>query len=300
MKPFADQALDYLTVGLGYPIPSADPFAKFPPLTGWTGKDGHIPARDQVEIWRTAYPQSNILLRLAKDVVGIDIDNYDDKHGATTIHKAEREHGRLPETFHSSARGDGMSGIYYYRLGGLMDERELKGDLGTDSHVEVIRFSHRYAVVPPSWHQGTATEYKWYPEAPLSKDALPVLPDAWYQHLKHTCGCYYKERKAQREQLARYKQRPLNSQGTMLAQLDFEKNLETLSHLPAGSRNNYLSRVAGRTFLFDCLMNKVLDSAEVYRQLTTAGTDAGLSYDEVTATLHSAQVWAVNMNEEKK
>ena len=297
MRPYHDQALDYLSLGIGYPIPSVDPFTKFPPLTGWTGKDGHIPARDQVEIWRTAYPQSNILLRLAKDVIGIDIDNYDDKHGARAIAKAAREHGSPPQTFHSSARGDGISGIYYYRLTGSMNELRLKGDFGADSHVEVIRYSHRYAVVPPSWHQGTAARYEWYPEAPLSLNAIPELPWGWYHHLRQACNCFEVERTKHREQILRYRNRRTNAQGTMLAQLDFENNLETLEHLPKGSRNNYLSRIAGRTFLFDCFMNEVLDFDTVWGLLVITAKDAGLDEDEIRATLRSAREWALNMDE---
>ena len=301
MKPFHSQALQYLESGLGYPIPSLDAFAKFPPVTGWTGRDGAIPDINQVEHWRTIYPQSNILLRLAKDVVGIDVDDYDDKHGAETMFRASQVHMQLPESPFSSARGPGYSGIRYFRLSNLMDERQLKGDLGPDSHVEVIRFSHRYAVVPPSWHQGTERTYEWYLSAynvMPDKDVLPVLPNDWYSHLTQRCQCFEEQRKLQRQQLSRYKQRPLNAQGTMLAQMDFEKNIETLSHLPAGSRNNYLSRVAGRTFLFDCLMNNVLDPDEVWTVLLEAGLDAGLETNEITATLYSARSWALQMNEE--
>jgi len=298
MKPYQENALDYLTVGLGYPIPSADPFAKFPPIVGYTGRDGVIPGREQVERWMEALPQSNILLRLAKDVIGIDVDNYDDKHGASTIHKAEREHGRLPQTFHSSARG-GMSGIYYYRLGGLMDERELKGDLGPDSHVEVIRFSHRYAVVPPSWHQGTAARYEWFPEAPLSKDALPVLPHEWYAHMVHACDCFRQQRDEQRAAMRRFKSRPSGTAGAHHAHLDLNKATERLATTSTGSRNNVLSGIAGRFLLHDVIINGVLSVDEVWTVLLEAGLDAGLDTNEITATLHSAWSWAQTIGEQE-
>lgn len=301
MNPYQDQALQYLESGLGYPIPSVDPFAKFPPLVGYTGKRGATPSRHQVELWMDVYPDSNILLRLAKHIIGIDVDDYDDKHGARTMFAASREHDALPDTPFTSARGPGYSGIRYFMLDSRMDERNLKGDLGPDSHVEIIRHSHRYAVVPPSWHQGAEQTYKWYTHSgdiPHVTD-IPHLPSAWYEHLTQKCSCFYEARKAQREQLSRYRQRPDNAQGTMLAQMDFEKNLETLSHLALGSRNNYLSRVAGRTFLFDCLMNEVLDMEEVSTQLVEAGIEAGLDNNEISATLNSAMQWAFQMNEEQ-
>ena len=57
MRPYQEQALDYLTLGIGYPIPSTMPFEKFPPLTGWTVKQGHNPDGLQVEVWRNNYPK---------------------------------------------------------------------------------------------------------------------------------------------------------------------------------------------------------------------------------------------------
>jgi hypothetical protein len=299
-RPYQAHALNYLASGLGYPIPSTMPYEKFPPVTGYTGRMGAVVSASEVLAWMDEYPQSNILLRLAPDVIGIDVDHYDDKHGGDTIVKASTPHGMLPATPYSSARGAGPSGIRYYRLTGSMDERQLKGDFGPDSHVEVIRYSHRYAVVPPSWHQGAERTYQWHNtdggDMPR-KAQLPDLPFEWYRHLKQSCNCFQAQREVARQQITRYKTRPRTAQGTMLAQMDFENNIETLEHLPKGSRNNYLSRVAGRTFLFDCFMNNALDFDEVWTQLVEAALDAGLGESEAIATLHSAKSWALNMNE---
>jgi len=296
MDPFSNQALQYLESGLGYPIPSTYPLEKFPPLVGWTGKQGNTPSREQVEAWCQSHPDSNILLRLAKDVIGIDVDDYDDKHGYTTIVKAQGKHGPLPDWYTSTARSGSPSGITYYRLGIGQNERRLKGDLGPDSHVEVIRYSHRYAVVPPLWHQGVAAAYEWYPRMP-NKVQLPLLPLEWYWHLTQTCECFEELRRAQREQLSRYKRRPYNAQGRALAQMDLDNNMSMLERMPQGGRNNYLSRVAGRTFLFDCFMNSVLDPDMVWTELLEAALNAGLEAFEITATLHSARAWAMSMNE---
>ena len=131
-------------------------------------------------------------------------------------------------------------------------------------------------------------------ERPPISDLKP-LPLSWYEHLVQKCECFYKMRQRAYEQQARYRNRPNNTQGTMLAMLDLEHNIDTLTTLPKGSRNNYLSRIAGRTFLFDCLMNNVLDPEEVWTQLMEAALDAGLDTDEVIATLHSARGWAIDM-----
>jgi hypothetical protein len=301
MDPFGNQALQYLESGLGYPIPSSYPLEKFPPLVGWTGKQGNTPSRDQVEAWLLSHSNSNILLRLAKNVIGIDVDDYDNKHGADTMRRAYRLHGPLPDAPFSSARGRGYSGIRYYSLDNKQNERLLKGDFGPDSHVEIIRYSHRYAVVPPSWHQGAEARYEWHhanggDHIPHVSD-LSLLPQAWYGHLTQRCECFEELRRAQREQLSRYKRRPYNAQGKVLAQMDFDNNMSMLERMPQGGRNNYLSRVAGRTFLFDCLMNNVLDPDMVWTQLLEAALDAGLETNEITATLHSARAWAMTMNE---
>ena len=100
-RPYQAQALNYLTSGLGSPIPSTMPYEKFPPVTGYTGRMGMVPGRDKVEQWMAEFPQSNILLRLSPHVVGIDVDHYDDKTGGDTIARASTPHGMLPATAYS-------------------------------------------------------------------------------------------------------------------------------------------------------------------------------------------------------
>ena len=303
MNPFQDQALQYLASGLGYPIPSAYPFEKFPPLVGWTGKQGNIPSRTQVAEWGETHPMSNILLRLASNVIGIDVDDYDNKHGGTTMHNVSKAHGLLPDSPFSSARGRAQSGIRYYLLDATQNERNLKGDLGTDSHVEVIRYSHRYAVVPPSWHQGAEQRYEWHWDGMPASSTMPYvsdlnhLPASWYEHLTQKCDCFAAKREEWRRQMTRYKGRPAGKQGIALAHLDLNKNLEVLGTMPMGGRNNYLSQVAGRTFLFDVLINNSLDQQVVWGSLVMAAKEAGLNEDEIRPTLASAFSWANSIYE---
>ncbi len=198
-----------------------------------------------------------------------------------------------------------MSGIWFFQIppDALYTERDFKGDFGIDSNVEVIRASHRYAVVYPSWHPGAEATYYWYDrvgmqmERPPDWNELEELPQSWDRHLMHRCECFEKERQALREQMSRYKGRPTGIQGTVLANLDFKTNVENLERMPMGGRNNYLSSVGGRTLLFDVLINNTLDSSGVMKALLDAATEAGLEEQEAMATIESAWRWALDIYE---
>ncbi len=295
VEPFADRALDYLNSGLGWPIPSAYPYEKHPPLTGWTGGKGGQPDEGQVRLWREQYHDSNICLRLAPNVIGIDIDGYDEKQGAVTIAAAEEKHGSLPLSYRSTARHDDpISGIRFFRLQRGMDESKLR-DVG--DHVETIRFSHRYAVVPPSWHSGVTAEYQWEDGLP-SIDDLPYLPPEWHSHLTHGCMCYRELRKQRKQQMQRFKRRPDGNAGSVLARMDLDQALNRMVTEGEGTRNNMLSWIAGRTLLHDVLTNKALDYDEVANAMTAAALEAGLDKRETENTIESAARWAHIMKEE--
>ncbi len=295
--PFATSAESYLDLGLGSPIPSAFPYEKFPPIKGYTGIDGAVPDEAQVKAWVTSHPDSNVLLRLAPDVVGIDVDDYDDKRGGTTLEAAEKVHGALPPTARSTARHDDpISGIRFYRLRIYQEERALKGDFGPRSDIEVIRYSHRYAVVAPSWHAGAEAEYRWYLNCPTIDD-LPYLSVNWYTHLTHTCDCFRLQRVEHQRQMKRYGSRTSTPHDKEQALADFDRNLITLAEMPAGSRNNYLSGMAGRTLLFDVFLADALDETEVIRRLTEAANDCGLTEHEAENTIHSAYTYALRESE---
>ena len=163
LAPFMVGALDYVEGGIGSPIPSALPLSKRPPLAGWTGKYGKRPTQEQVEAWRRSHSDSNVLLRLNSDVVGIDVDGYNDKHGADTFMAVSGVHGLLPATWRSSARvNDAVSGIRLYRLTEAMDATKSKGDFGASSDIEIIRAPHRFVVAHPSWHPTVGDVYRCY------------------------------------------------------------------------------------------------------------------------------------------
>lgn len=188
------------------PLP---PRAKTPPPGGYTGrKADKIPDDAQIAEWVRTRPGGNLCLRMPGDVIGIDVDDYeytyhardDDnnllylpdgtpdmrigvKTGNVTLGGLEDELGPLPATWRSSSRGDGPSGIRFYRVpSGL-----LWGDFG--EHLECIWWGHRYAVVWPSVNPDSNMRYLWIDDregddaewgAPPPKVTdLPDLPESW-------------------------------------------------------------------------------------------------------------------------
>jgi hypothetical protein len=142
------------------------------------------------------------------DVLGIDVDDYEYwyqerdpetneplydgngdpvmalgvKIGNVTLGGLEDELGPLPATWRSSSRGDGPSGIRFFKVPpGL-----IWGDLGL--HLEGIWWGHRYAVVYPSINPDSEMQYKWINDAdheprwgvePPKVTDLLDLPESW-------------------------------------------------------------------------------------------------------------------------
>ena len=127
---------------------------------------------------------------MPENVIGIDVDSYDGRNGGRTIAKLEAQLGPLPPTWVSTSREDGTgSGIRLFRVPpGL----RFVSDLGNESHVEILRREHRYAVVWPSIHPDTENIYRWYYQTvsgwvtgmwPPAPDDLAELPEPWIRYL---------------------------------------------------------------------------------------------------------------------
>lgn len=129
------------------------------------------------------YGELNLGWRMPRGVIGIDVDHYEDKHGADDLKVLESELGPLPETWSSTARGDGPSRIYFFKV--PEDCGELRGSLS--EAIEIIQHHHRYAMVWPSVHAKTGNTYAWYnghrSDTPPSLDQLAELPPAWLEYL---------------------------------------------------------------------------------------------------------------------
>jgi len=188
---------------------------KTPPPADYTGqvvkKTGlapHIPDDPQIAAWVELNPRGNLCLRMPGDVIGIDVDDYEYQYqardpetkepitradgsplmltgvktGGAVLAAMEARFGKLPPTWRSSSRGDGPSGIRFYRVPlGL-----TWGDFGT--HLEGIWWGHRYAAVWPSINPDSEARYLWLDEN--DPDAgwgpwipkvteLPELPSRW-------------------------------------------------------------------------------------------------------------------------
>jgi hypothetical protein len=135
LRSFAEHAADYRAAGLigTLPLPAGQ---KFPPPAGYTGEDGIWPTDETIADWSDrAGDAFNLALRLPENLIGIDVDAYDEKPGGATLADAEARWGALPATYVSSARADGVSGIRMYRIPSGLDWPNVVGP-----GIETIRF----------------------------------------------------------------------------------------------------------------------------------------------------------------
>lgn len=136
----------------------------------------------------------NIVLRMPRNVIGIDADQYlkegNQKRGVDNLRQLEAQLGELPASYRSTRRGaDNPSGIRFYRV--PESENGWPGKVCDD--VETVHHGHRFAVVWPSQvpdDEGEILTYQWFtpdshpmPGPPAIKD-LPLLPKAWVDYLQ--------------------------------------------------------------------------------------------------------------------
>lgn len=161
---------------------------KAPPPTGFTGGGKPDPTPEQMASWARSekYRSGGLCLRLPDDVIGIDVDAYDNKKGAQTLAEAEKRWGPLPPTVRLTSRTDGVSGIRLYRVpsgtkfpGGIKFPKMGLGD------IDIVQHHHRYANTYPTFHPD-GPQYKVLDERNgLAEilmprpDELPELPGPW-------------------------------------------------------------------------------------------------------------------------
>lgn len=197
-KPFVSCARDYIANDWGVlPLPRRR--KEYPP-TGFTGRAGKFAEDEDLDRWLIdpQYSEGNIALRVGNmlvvngvkyEVLGIDVDNHSGKPGVKDLARLEQKYGKLPDTWTSSSRDDGVSGIRFYLVPYGYGFRGKASD-----SIDIVQRVHRYAVVYPSWHPDTKTQYFWYkpgvrPEGKgftfelPSATTLPVLPDGWIEYL---------------------------------------------------------------------------------------------------------------------
>lgn len=186
-RPFEISATRYLNAGW-WPI--TVPYGeKHPPATGYTGRNSLWADEDKIREW-CAEGNWNVAFHLGPvappseyglrdndpqwtrrkwasasgeplwTVVGIDVDDYADggrdKSGYNQLLELEERLGKLPDTWTSSSRSDGKSGIRYFLAPA---EYGYRGRLA--EHIDVIQQTHRYAMVWPSRHPAGG-QYTWF------------------------------------------------------------------------------------------------------------------------------------------
>lgn len=219
-SPYADAYAEYWDAGWRgiLPLPYGQ---KAHPPTGYTGYDGADPSYADCATWAMD-GQHNLCLHLPTDVVGIDVDAYDDKVGGDTLAELVDKYGPLPPTFLSTSRRDGISGIRVYRVPpGTVLPTKLPG-------IEFIQKHHRYIVAAPSVHPNGGV-YRWIdertgldlPGVPRIDD-VPMLPAAWVGGLE------------------------VESRHAIKADIDAARAAVILGEMPGGDPCDHILRHAGK------------------------------------------------------
>lgn len=160
-------------------------------LVGYTGHKGRDPHEAEVMDWgRSWFGRLNVALRLPSNVLGLDVDGYEGRAGATTLRALSEELGALPVTYRSTSRApeDELSGIYLFRVPELRPGQRWRANLGQESGIDIVQRSHRYVVAPPSLHPETRQHYAWWRGDRLAvrypnPERLPILPRDWVRYL---------------------------------------------------------------------------------------------------------------------
>ncbi|WP_148222497.1 bifunctional DNA primase/polymerase [Rhodococcus opacus] len=190
-SPYADGATELWNAGWRGVLPTKRPGTKWPIPEGYTGYEGVYPSYADLMAWTEDKPASNIALRMPKNIIGIDVDAYDKKQGAVTFARALELWGPLPDTWISTSRNDGVSGIRFFTIPEGTALRTII-ELDGTKDIEIVQYFHRYAIVAPSVHPLTSSTYRWVmpdgtdaPETVVPEPhELPTLPDRWLTALE--------------------------------------------------------------------------------------------------------------------
>lgn len=279
------------------PLPKG---AKFPPPANMTGRGAVEPSEWRYVQWDQAErgKEGNIASRMPRGVIGIDVDATRGKPGADTFRELVARCGELPPHPVSSA-ADGAAlqaghGIHYFRLpGGWLDAQTVSARLRDPGPgVEVVRWEHRYAVMPPSLHP-EGSRYRWYMgemsggeysarpyagEVPAVRE-LPVLPREWFVALLKRQSSLAAGDVIEGVEAVRY---PITRAE---AETKLRDALDAIRRAREGERNNTLAR---QGFEVARLAKSGFgDKAALLAELQALGESIGLGPDETRATILS-------------
>lgn len=184
-----EMAETYRRAGWPTPFPVAAG-EKFPPVTGCTGEAPSVEEADRnAEAAWNEIPNGearNMGLRMPADVIALDVDDYEKKHGAAALAELTEKLGALPPTYSSTRRGAESPARQLF----FLVPAGVKWSSVAGPGIDVLQHTHRYAVVWPSVVDGDM--YRWYTpagelmaegEIPAVED-LPELPAPWVDALK--------------------------------------------------------------------------------------------------------------------
>lgn len=184
--PFGAAANRYVAAGWPGVLPLEGKRNIVKSLTGGEGIDAGSD-RQYLNELLYHYSQSNIGIRMPEGIVGLDVDDYGEKHGAETLSRLAERAGPLPVTWTSTARGAGASRTHFFRF---RSERALRWR--NQPGIDIIQRAHRYSAVWPSVNPDTGTTYRWWNPQGEMIDEIPhqidlaELPPAWIEALTET------------------------------------------------------------------------------------------------------------------
>lgn len=154
---FLEAALQYIELGMAVVILGKE---SKQPVTVHTpnGLDDATRDVDTARGWWELTPKCNVAMSCggpSGGVIVVDIDRKNGEDGYATMREWEKEHGDLPETATCCTPTGGYH--LYYRADRFIAPSVNK-ELGVD-----IRGDGSMAVLPPSIHPDTKTEYAWEP-----------------------------------------------------------------------------------------------------------------------------------------
>lgn len=197
--PFASAVSVYIDAGWPAVIP-VDVNRTGAVVRGYTGAKNYAnfpPSPEKYAEWYRTHGTCNVGLWLPRDIIGIDVDDYNDRGGARTIDFIEYNiaHVPLPDTWTTTSRGMHQpSRIHLFRLPfTARDDRWVSKNGGVD----IVRFGHRYVRCWPSRKSDTGSVYRWYyPDGSVAAhgvvprpEDLAELPPEWLPGFRKPPRC---------------------------------------------------------------------------------------------------------------
>jgi hypothetical protein len=196
--PYGDAALKYVKAEWPETLPiwKGGTRDKQPMVRGYHGREGTWPDGDTNKLWSRRYARANIALRLPRWIVGLDVDEYDDKYGGDSLAELQDKLGPLPGTFVSTSRTDGVSGIRLFMVPGDFVASAWPSQAAVD--IDMITWYERYVICSPSVHR-SGNVYRWYRQHGTYKEMRPfdklpspqhmsALPSEWCEYLAGLAG----------------------------------------------------------------------------------------------------------------